>query len=84
MKLKPTTRQFLSSAGVAALVLAVMIFRAFARVDHATGSSPQLSEWLMEAAMFGVILALGVSIAWFKLLRDRKERRNRRPPLDLS
>jgi ABC-type nickel/cobalt efflux system permease component RcnA len=84
MKLKPTTRQFLSSAGVAALVLAVVIFKGFARIDQATGSGPQLSEWLMEAAIFGVILALGASIAWFKLLRDRKERRNRRPPLDLS
>jgi hypothetical protein len=44
--------------------------------------SPEGSPFLIF--FFGTPLVLGIAFAWWRLLRDRKQHRNRAKPLDLG
>lgn len=48
------------------------------------GAQGQAGVVILEGAFSGGALILGIAFAWVRMLNDRKERSNRRKPLDLS
>jgi hypothetical protein len=88
MPLRPSTRQFIEIAiGVAgAIPFAVLVT---AHIIVRSGGTESLTPdeftpFAVEFVLALLISVLGIAIAWFRLAKYRKERRNRPPPLDLT
>jgi hypothetical protein len=86
MKLKPTTREFLLAAGFVVSALVVGLGWFMWRFAGAVGvdSEGALQGFLIDGALFALVLVLGIGAAWFRLVRDRRARRNRKPPMTLG
>ena len=86
MALKPSTRNFLISAGTVSGVLALVLLRNALILSRNIGEDPEqrAQTLLIQGSLLGVILVLGIGFAWVRLLLDRRERRKRRPPLTLE
>jgi len=89
MAMRASTREFLISAtlAVGALVLVFgrfiwMYVRAYAQTG--ANKSNQTELVILLGCFFGPIVVLGVLVAWLRLLRDRRERAKRAPPLALD
>lgn len=85
MQLKPTTRQFLMAAGGVTVGLAVMLGHAAWRTFSLTGGDAKgtILGILVNGAYVGLALVLGIAFAYFRMVRDRKARANRKPPLSM-
>jgi hypothetical protein len=86
-RLRPSTRHFLLSAGFATLVMVLAFLRTAVRLETMTGSDDRmqaLKGLLAQAGFFGVILVLGIGMAWLRLVQDRRARSRRKPPLNLQ
>lgn len=48
------------------------------------GDGPDPASSVLIYGFFGLVTALGIGLAWWRVLQDRRRRRNRSKPLDLG
>lgn len=79
------TRTAWAMTGVVIVVMLLVLARTFDWLDaYGAVGDWSLQGLVFNAVFFGAPLVLGIAIAWWRLLHDRKARRNRPRPLDLD
>ena len=86
MALKPSTRNFLISAGGVIVVFALAMARSLYILSGRLGGDPQSDGpvFIFYACFFGGVTLLGLLLAWLGLQRHRRNARNRPKPLDFN
>ena len=83
--MKPHIRNALLSTSAVLSLIGLTIWRMIYWGLRISGhNSAAVAGWLVEAGIFAGILVLGLSIAWWRIFRDRAERRRRPAPLNLG
>ena len=83
--MKPHIRTALYSTGAVLLVVGILFARLMLRMSALNDGSPAaLQAQLVWLGLFALVTVLGLSIAWWRVFRDARERRNRPKPLDFG
>jgi hypothetical protein len=85
--MRPSTRQFIASAGFATLLIVVVFLRMVIRLEPAIDENSRADTvrgLAFDAGFFAAALVLGIGFAGWRLLQARRERANRKPPLDFD
>lgn len=84
VRIRPSTRSFLWSAGAVLLVIPIALLRTMHWMRKGGAVGADLTGFWVEMVIGVLITFLGILIAWLRLLQDRKERARRPKPLDFD